>query len=442
MTDAQAGRPADQHVGVWNTLTASPLPVRAILLGIFVNRLGAFFQTFLVLFLTERGFSKFEAGFALTGYGVGSMVGVLAGGALADRLGPRLATLMSMGGSAVLLLSVLYLHPYPALLTAVVGVGVISQLYRPASATLLSELSAPERQVMVFALYRWAMNLGTTAAPLFGAALIAVSYDLLFWAEAVAAVGYGVIAAIALPRRAPARDAAGTAGPSAAGGYRAVLADRRYALYLLAILVNAAVYIQYVSTLPLTMRDAGLATFWFSVVIALNGLIVITCELLVTKLTQRMPIKLVVGLGFALLGAGLSLYALPWGVAIFLIGTLVWSLAEIIGGPTMFAYPGMVAPEQLRGRYIGSMQLMFALGGALGPGLGVFLYDAIGRNVWWCCGLASLLALGLATAGMQRPTPATPDGPASDSRAGDPDPAFPAVADVSAFDLPVSSESR
>jgi predicted MFS family arabinose efflux permease len=431
---------ANRGIGVWNTLTQSPLPVRAILLGIFVNRLGAFFQTFLVLFLTERGFSKFEAGFALTGYGVGSMIGVLVGGALADRLGPRLATLASMGGSAVMLLSVLYLRQYPALFVAVVLVGVIGQLYRPASATLLSELTAPERQVMVFALYRWAMNLGTTAAPLVGALLISVSYDLLFWAEAITAICYGVIAAVALPRRAPA------AGPGAsdaaadqrsAAGYRAVLSDRRFVLYLLAILVNSAVYIQYVSTLPLTMRDAGLATFWFSVVIALNGFIVITCELLVTKLTQRMPIKLVVGLGFALLGAGLSLYALPWGVAIFLIGTLVWTLAEIIGGPTMFAYPGMVAPEHLRGRYIGSMQLMFALGGALGPGLGVFLYDAIGRNMWWCCGLASLLALVLAISGMHKP--ADPPG-----EHGDPPPAASAAPTAAAFevDVPVSSESR
>jgi predicted MFS family arabinose efflux permease len=407
--------------GVWNTWKHSPRPVRAILLGVFVNRLGAFFQTFLVLFLTHRGFTKFEAGFALTAYGIGSLLGVLAGGALADRLGPRLATLVSMGGSAVMLLSVLYLRHYPALLVAVVLVGVIGQLYRPASATLLSELTAKERQVMIFALYRWALNVGTTAAPLMGALLILVSYDLLFWAEAVTAVLYGVIAAVALPRREP-KPAPGAVQPGTArrpDGYRAVLADRRFVLYLLAMLVNSTVYIQYVSTLPLTMRDAGLATAWFSVVVALNGFIVITCELLVTKITQRLPIKLVVGLGFALLGGGLSLYALPWGVAIFLIGTLVWTLAEIIGGPTMFAYPGMVAPDQLRGRYIGSMQLMFSLGNALGPGLGVFLYDAIGLNVWWCCGLASLLALVLATSGMRRPDPA----PGS-------------------LDMPVSSESR
>jgi predicted MFS family arabinose efflux permease len=428
--------------GIWSTWKLSPTPVRAILLGVFVNRLGAFFQTFLVLFLTHRGFSAFQAGFALTAYGAGSMIGVLAGGALADRLGPRLATLGSMGGSAVMLLSVLYLHQYPALLVAVVLVGVIGQLYRPASATLLSELTAPQRQVMIFALYRWAMNLGTTAAPLVGALLISVSYDLLFWAEAITAISYGAIAAVALPRRVPEPPGASDpgAGRRSDEGYRAVLADRRFVLYLLAMLVNATVYVQYVSTLPLTMRDAGLATFWFSVVVALNGFIVITCELLVTKLTQRLPIKLVVGLGFALLGAGLSLYALPWGVAIFLIGTLVWTLAEIVGGPTMFAYPGLVAPAHLRGRYIGSMQLMFALGGAVGPGLGVFSYDAIGLNIWWCCGLASLLALVLAVSGMRRPSTAAGqhDQPAASHSADLPLSAADPSAATFELDVPVS----
>jgi predicted MFS family arabinose efflux permease len=442
--DSTAAAPRDD--GIWSTWKLSPAPVRAILLGVFVNRLGAFFQTFLVLFLTQRGFTKFEAGFALTAYGVGSMLGVLVGGALADRLGPRLATLVSMGGSAVMLLSVLYLGYYPALVAAVFLVGLIGQLYRPASATLLSELTDKERQVMIFALYRWALNLGTTAAPLIGAALIVVSYDLLFWAEAITALGYGVIAAIALPRReakpAPA-EAEAEAAPAQPDGYRAVLADRRFVMYLLAMLVNAAVYIQYVSTLPLTMRDAGLATFWFSLVIALNGFIVITCELLVTKFTQKLPIKLVVGLGFALLGAGFSLYALPWGVAIFLIGTLVWTAAEIVAGPTLFAYPGMVAPDHLRGRYIGSTQLMFSLGSAVGPGLGVFLYDAIGLNVWWCFGVASLLAMVLATSGMRRIDAAEAESLASETPAPEaPGTAAAATTEPGFLDAQVSSESR
>ncbi|HEX2904780.1 MAG TPA: MFS transporter [Jatrophihabitans sp.] len=412
----QAGAAAGD--GIWATWKAAPVPARALLLGVFINRLGGFFQTFLVLFLSHRGFSKWEAGFALTVYGVGSLAGVLAGGALSDRLGPRLATIVSMLGTAVLLLVILYVGPYWAVLVAVALCGLVNQLCRPAAATLLSELTTPERQVMMFALYRWALNLGTTAAPLLAYLFISISYSVLFWAEAVAAVLYAGIAAVWLPRREPPEPAAAAAaGDRPASGYAAMLRDRRYLLYLLAMLVNSTVYIQYISTLPLTMKDAGLATIWYSGVVALNGFLVITCELLVTKVIQRWPIKVTMATGFALLGGGLSLYALPWGVAIFFIGCLIWTMAEMVGGPTMFAYPGIAAPEPLRGRYIASMQLMFNLGGAVGPGLGVFLYDAIGLNVWWCCGLASLVALVLAVSSMVTPAAVTADAAATDAGA-------------------------
>ena len=122
-----------------------------------------------------------------------------------------------------------------------------------------------------------------------------------------------------------------------------MLTDRRYVLYLLAVLVNIAVYIQYVSTLPLAMADAGAATIWYSSAIALNGLMVICCELLLTKVTQRLPLALVVTVGFTLLGVGQLVYALPWGVWVFIAGTLIWTIAEITAGPTMASYPGRMA---------------------------------------------------------------------------------------------------
>jgi predicted MFS family arabinose efflux permease len=281
-------------------------------------------------------------------------------------------------------------------------VGLVGQLYRPASATLLTELTPQHQQVMVFALYRWALNLGTTVAPLLGALLISMSFQLLFWSEAATAAAFAVIAAVALPRRVP---VASTQAPtrSARGGYRAVFGDRRYLRFLLATALNSLVYIQYVSTLPLAMRDAGLATIWFSCVIALNGFIVISCELLVTKLTQRWPVRRVIAAGFLLLGIGFSFYALPLGLAAFVLGTLVWTSAEIVAGPTMFAYPGRVAPDQLRGRYVAAMQTMFSLGSVAGPALGVVLYRAIGAGFWLCCGATCLVGLVLAASAIGRP---------------------------------------
>src|SRR2546430_14583706 len=132
---------------------------------------------------------------------------------MSDRLGPRRTIVVGMGGTAALILAVLYVGTYPGLLAAVVVVGAVSHISRTASATLLSELTPQHRQVMIFAMYRLAMNLGTTAAPLIGAALIVISYNLLFWVEAAAAAGFAVIAVTALPR-----DATSAPQPEAAGG--------------------------------------------------------------------------------------------------------------------------------------------------------------------------------------------------------------------------------
>jgi predicted MFS family arabinose efflux permease len=164
--------------------------------------------------------------------------------------------------------------------------------------------------------------------------------------------------------------------------------------------INAAIYMQYLAVLPLQLKADGLSTWWYSAMVALNGFLVITCELLVTKVSQRWPPRLVAMAGFALLGGGLALYAVPGGVAIFVIGTLLWTLAEITAGPTMFAYPGMAARPGLLGRYVGSAHAMFGLGGALGPFLGVWVWNHLGSQVWVWCGLAGALGAVLAYFGM------------------------------------------
>jgi len=406
MSAEPASKPADD-AGILLTWRESPPAARALLAGIFVNRLGAFIQIFLVLFLTTRGFSEVQAGAALAMYTAGAVGGVIVGGTLTDLLGPRRTILLSMSGAAVLVLSILYLRNYPALLVAVFVVGLVSGAYRPASSTLLSELTPKHRQVMIFAIYRLAYNLGNTAAPLIGAALVAVSYDLLFWGEAAAALGYAAVAAFALPRRDRAaatekteEKAAGAAGRGT--GYLAVLADHRYVLFLLAVFINAIVYVQYLSTLPVAMRAEGLGTNWFSAVVALNGIIVITCELLVTKVVQHWPMRVVVAVGFVLLGGGMAVYALPFGAAVFIVGTLVWSAAEIVAGPTVFAYPAIASPQRLRGRYIGAMTALFGVGSAAGSVVGLAVWDAVGEAVWWWCAAACLVGVAAAWRGMQR----------------------------------------
>jgi len=392
----------DESTGIWATIREAPVPVKALLVGVFVNKLGWFLQVFLVLFLTtSKGFTPVQAGTALGVYGGGSVIGLIIGGSLSDKVGPRAAVMISMFGMAGFVLAIAYVPSYTAVLVVVALAGAVGQFYRPASAALLTELTPKNRQVMIFAVYRLAMNLGTTAAPLIGAALVSVSWNLLFIGEALAALAYAAVAIVALPKRSAKAVEDTVADQPSAGGYVAVLRDYKYVLFLLCMFINAAIYMQYLAVLPLHMKADGLSTWWFSAVVALNGFIVITCELLVTKVVQNWPARIVAMTGFVLLGGGLAFYALPGGLAIFVIGTLLWTLAEIIGGPTMFAYPGMAAPKPLLGRYVGSAHAMFGLGSALGPFLGVWVWNQSGAQVWVWCGLAGAIGVVLAYFGMR-----------------------------------------
>ena len=200
MTDASSPSSA----AIWETFRSAPLAVKAILAGVFVNRVGGFLNIFLVLYLVSKGYSTGQAATGLGVYGFGAIGGVLVGGGLAGRLGARNATVLSMAGCALLTASLLYLPSYPVLLVVVAVLGAISQMYRPALTTLLSELTPANRQVMIFAIYRFGMNLGAIAAPLIGFGLYTLghnSFTLLFWGEAIVALVYAALAQVALPAR-------------------------------------------------------------------------------------------------------------------------------------------------------------------------------------------------------------------------------------------------
>jgi MFS family permease len=377
--------------GIWTTFRDSPLAVKTILCGVLVNRLTSFLNIFLVLYLTARGFSTGQAVVAVGVYGAGGIVGSLIGGALADRLGPRNATVISMTGASVLTGALLFLPSYALVLAAVALVGLSTQIFRPASATLLSELTPESRQVMIFAIYRFSLNVGAMAAPLIGFGLYNLDhqqYTLLFLGEAAIALIYAVFAWLLLPARsahhaeAPADGSAPAAATSAGNGYLAVLRDRRYALFLVATFVHTAVYVQYLSTLPLTVNASGLKSFWYTLAVSLNGLVVIAFELLATKVTQGWPRRLPIALGLSFIGIGVAIYGIPMAPVVILGGTLVWSLGEIISGPSLFAYPAIAGTGPLRGRYIGSFQFMFGLGTTAGPLIGGWLFIHVGQAVW------------------------------------------------------------
>ncbi|MBV9447806.1 MAG: MFS transporter [Streptosporangiaceae bacterium] len=393
MRTASAPARPEEAVGILQTWRDAPLPAKALIIGTFVNRFGGFLQFFLVIYMTRRGFSSGQAAFAMGMYGAGSIFGVLVGGWLSDRIGPRRTIVLTMAGTAVLTVSILYLRNYALLVVIVAAVGVSCQAYRPASSSMLSRLVPPARHIMIFSMYRLAVNAATTISPLVAALMIEISWTLLFVTEGITILAYAVIVALALRNvSTPTRK---TAGNGARVSYLVILRDRSYLFYLSAIFFTTLIYVQSLSTLPL-MVERMYNTFHYSILLALNGFMVVTCGLFVTKQVQKLATRTPILAGVALTGIGMTLFGLPAGYAVLVVGTLVWTTGELIAYPTLLqSYPAQAGPDHLRGRYIGAANSVYNAGMAVGPVIGITIYNHIGSNVWFLSGIVAVIATTL-----------------------------------------------
>jgi MFS family permease len=401
----------ESHATVLGTMREMPGTVRVLVVGNLITNLAAFLNAFLVLFLSERGFSAFDSGVAFTALMVGRISGTAVGGAVADRIGYRLVIVWSMLGSAVL--TALLVHAPNLATVAVVALlaGVFNQAYRPAAQAWVVELTPMNRQVMVFSFLRLTFNLGSTLGPL-GAALLLVyySYNVLFYADATGSLVFGLVALVALksgPRQDTPAEAAET-GAARRAGYRQVLTDGRFVLFVVGLFLTAITYIQLTATLPLFVTHEGYSKQTFALLLAINGFVVIVFEVLLSKWTQRLPIGLPMSAGMALLGLGYLMYLGPSSIGLLAAATVVWTFGEVVATPSMMAYPGMVAPPGLRGRYIAAATVPQQAGYSVGPLIGVAAWQWWGDGVWLVVGPFALVAAVLVAIGAglrRRPRP-------------------------------------
>lgn len=404
-TTVSTSKKTDAPMGVLATLRATPASVRYLLGGVLINQMGAFVQTFLVLYLTAKGLSIGHAGLALTAYSVGAVLGTILGGELTQRFGPRATIVGAMATSAVILALIPTLSGpgrFGLLLGAIALAGLATQSYRPAAAVMLSDLIPDEHRVMGFSMMRIAMNGGAALSPLIAAGLILVDWDLLFYLDAATALGYALLALTLLPKvTAPPEDEEVEAAEQKRTGYAALFRDARYLAFLASVLLGSVIYVQYTVALPLKITEEGHPAALYSGVLTASSLILILCELKITSYVKGWKPYAAGAGGTALMALGVAGYGLPFGSSITIIAcTVLFVFGVMTSGPTMFAHPATY-PAAVKARYIAAHQATFGLGLALGPTLGVLAWSTLGNGIWWVCGVVGLVAALCAHVGMR-----------------------------------------
>jgi MFS family permease len=388
--------PSDSPPSLWRNVRSMPPAAWVLFGGSFVNRLGSFVLIFLVIWLTEEGYSPAQAGAAVSSYGLGALVASLLGGYLADRIGRRNATAVSMFSAAATMLALSQAETLGVVLVLSALAGLAAELYRPASAALLADIVPPAGRLTAYALYRLAINVGFAVGALAAGFLAERSFFLLFVVEASCSTAFGLAALLFLPEGVRSRRTDERPGEL----LRAVRADRPFLLLLIASLLSAFVYFQQQGALPLHVVDNGFSFATFGALMSLNGLVVVLLELPMTTITGRHPRRPVIAAGTLLTGAGFALTAIATDVPLLAVTVVIWTIGEVASAPVAQAYVAELAPVHLRGRYQGAFGLTWALGLVFAPAVGTAVYALSPTGLWLACGalgvVAALLVLGVA----------------------------------------------
>jgi MFS family permease len=366
-----------------------PGPVWILCAGTFVNRFGSFVAVFLILYLRSRGYSIAEAGLVVSFYGIGNVVAAGVGGWVADRFGRRNALALSMFSSAVTLLLLSQAQSLPLIIVLTTLAGMTGEMYRPAAAALLTDLTPAGERIPAFALNRLAINLGFAAGPAVAGLLAERSFFLIFLGDALTSAAFGVIALTTLPEGVRVRRGEERRGEAV----RTMLHDRAFVFFLVSSVLGAFVYFQSQTTFPLHVRASGLSDADYGLLISLNGLAIVLFELPLVAITQRFPYRPVLTVGSLLVGLGFALNAVANDLPELALTVLIWTLGEIVYAPVASAYVADIAPEHLRGRYQGAWGLTWGLAFVFAPAVGAAIFAWSADGLWLICGL-----LGLASA--------------------------------------------
>jgi len=375
----------------WLRQTAGGLPKTFWYLwtGILINRAGAFAILFLSLYLTgPRHLTPAAAGVVVGGFGVGGAAGTLLGGVLADRWGRRRTLLLGYAGAGILMYALGLATALP-LIAALTGlVGAFTTMTGPASVAAIVDVVPEADRTRAFNLQFWAFNLGTAAASLIAGLVAEVSFTLLFVIDGSATLVAALLVLAKVPESLPAGHVEAPAGH----GIRTALTDRIFLAFVGLTLIQAVLYAQSSTILPLSMKADHLPPAGYGLVISLGAVLIVLGQLFVPALIQRRRKGSVLALATALLAVGYGSVRFVDVLPGYLAAAVVWTAGSMLAAPPNAAVIAELAPPTIRARYQAVFFLTFSLAAFLAPALGGLSFQEFGPWHWLVCAGLGLAA--------------------------------------------------
>ena len=121
-------------------------------------------------------------------------------------------------------------------------------------------------------------------------------------------------------------------------------------------------------------------------------MMIVAFELPLTSWTKRYHPQVMMATGHGIMGLGLALLVFGTSLPMLILSIIILTLGEMISSPVSSSYVAALAPESMRGRYMGFFGFHWSFATGLGPMMGLWLFAKSPTTLWAMCGLAGILS--------------------------------------------------
>ena len=344
--------------------------------------------------LRALGSSQTALGLTFAGAAIASLVAGYAGGHLSDRIGRRSLILVASGLQALIAgaLALVGGHVWLGLALMVLAGGA-EGIATATDQALLTDLVPRERHEHAFASARVVQNIGFVIGPLVGAALLTVGWRALF----VTTSAIGAVAFLVALRAIPRRPQYAPLEPPRRASWSVLMRDRTFAALLAAGTFAAIVYLSYETLLPISLvQSHGLAPAAWGVLLAINPIVVVLFQIRLTERVSTVHELTRLAVGVVAMGSPFLLVSVSTAIPLVVVLLLIFVLGEMLWAPPSQALIARIAPDDLRGAYLGAGGAMWPAAFALGPLIGLQVRSAYGDTAMWIAiAIAGAIAIAL-----------------------------------------------
>lgn len=336
---------------------------------------------------SELSFSKPQVGMVLGCFGLGSVCGSWLGGYLTDKFGNFKVQAISLILTVPLFVILPSFRTFESLALMIFILTLVADTFRPANSVSVARYAKPENLTRAYSLNRMAVNLGFSIGPALGGLLASISYNWIFYGNALAAAVAAVVFIYFFydkkERNAikPLMQKEVKRSPKDRNAYR----DWSFIIFNIFCCLFSMAFFQLLSTLPLYYKEVKLMDEGqIGLLLGFSGFCIVVFEMiLVHAVEHRFSARQVMVFGTAFAGIAYMLLNVPFGIPWLYFSLFILSIGEMLTLPFTATITAHRSTINTQGAYMGFNSLAFSAAHIVSPYLGTYTAEHYGYDMLW-----------------------------------------------------------